>query len=151
MLFRSLVILRDEMTAASHEMIYTTDDGSFGAKGLVTDALERHIEERGAPAMVIAIGPAIMMKVVCEVTRPHGIRTLVSLNPVMVDGTGMCGGCRVEVDGRSRFACVDGPEFDGHLVDFEVLMRRQAMYREQERAAMDRFLASAGCRLETGP
>ena len=145
-----LVILRDEMTAASHEMRYTTDDGSFGAKGLVTHELERFIAERGAPALVIAIGPAIMMKAVAELTRPLAIPTVVSLNTIMIDGTGMCGGCRVAVGGESKFVCVDGPEFDGHLVDFDLMMKRQRTYLEQEEIARRRYLAEHQCRATAG-
>lgn len=146
-----LLILEEEMRRLSDELLISTDDGSRGRRGFVSHVLEELIDRGERIDQVVVIGPAIMMRVVCEVTRPHGIRTLVSLNPVMVDGTGMCGGCRVEIDGRSMFACVDGPEFDGHQVDFEVLMRRQAMYREQERAAMDRFLTARGCALERRP
>ncbi|RLE19050.1 MAG: sulfide/dihydroorotate dehydrogenase-like FAD/NAD-binding protein, partial [Acidobacteria bacterium] len=123
---KELVILRDEMTEASTEMIYTTDDGSFGAKGFVTNALDRLIEERGKPDIVVAIGPAIMMKAVADMTRPLEISTVVSLNTIMIDGTGMCGGCRVSVGGDSKFVCVDGPEFDAHTVDFDLMMKRQA-------------------------
>jgi ferredoxin--NADP+ reductase len=146
-----LLILEEEMRRISARLLICTDDGSKGSRGFVSQVLEELIDRGERIDQVVAIGPAIMMKVVCEVTRPHGIRTLVSLNPVMVDGTGMCGGCRVEVDGQSKFACVDGPEFDGHRVDFEILMRRQAMYREQERAAMERFLAEGKCALEKRP
>lgn len=117
---KELVILRPEMEAASDEVIYTTDDGSFGRHGLVTHALTDLIAERGKPELVVAIGPAIMMKVVSDLTRRHGIRTLVSLNTVMIDGTGMCGGCRVTVGNEAKFVCVDGPEFDGHEVDFDL-------------------------------
>jgi ferredoxin--NADP+ reductase len=147
---KELVILRDEMTAASHEMIFTTDDGSFGAKGLVTHALTRLVEERGAPEQVIAIGPAIMMKAVAEMTRPLAIPTVVSLNTIMIDGTGMCGGCRVAVSGESKFVCVDGPEFDAHQVDFDLMMKRQRTYLEQEAVARRRFLESHECRAVGG-
>ena len=140
-----LVILRPEMEAASDEMIYTTDDGSFGMKGLVTHALQAFIDERGKPAMVVAIGPAIMMKFVAELTRPLEIPTVVSLNTIMIDGTGMCGGCRVAVGGESKFVCVDGPEFDAHKVDFDLMMKRQRIYLEQEEIARRRFLERHQC------
>ncbi len=140
-----LVIMRPEMEAASDEMIYTTDDGSFGTKGLVTHALQAFIDERGKPAMVVAIGPAIMMKFVAELTRPLEIPTVVSLNTIMIDGTGMCGGCRVAVGGESKFVCVDGPEFDAHKVDFDLMMKRQRIYLEQEEVARRRFLERHQC------
>ena len=143
---QELVILRREMEEVSDEIYYTTDDGSCGAKGLVTHALGRYIDEVGRPQLVIAIGPAVMMRAVSEQTWPLGIRTLVSLNTIMIDGTGMCGGCRVPVGGRSRFVCVDGPEFDGHEVDFSMLMKRQRIYLEQEELARRRFLESHECR-----
>jgi ferredoxin--NADP+ reductase len=138
---KELVILRGEMAAVSNDVLYTTDDGSLGSKGLVTHALGEFIEESGDPDMVIAIGPAVMMRAVAEVTRPHGIPTYASLNTIMVDGTGMCGGCRVTVAGETRFVCVDGPEFDAHEVDFDLLMRRQRIYLEQEEESRQRFLA----------
>ena len=143
---QELVILRREMEEVSGEIYYTTDDGSFGAKGLVTHALDTYIEGAGQPELVIAIGPAVMMRAVSEQTRPLGVRTLVSLNTIMIDGTGMCGGCRVSVGGQSRFVCVDGPEFDGHEVDFDMLMKRQRIYLEQEELARRRFLESHDCR-----
>jgi len=147
---KELVILREDMAAVSHEMIFTTDDGSFGKKGLVTHALADLIEERGRPDVVFAIGPAIMMKAVADMTRPLGIHTVVSLNSIMIDGTGMCGGCRVGVGGETKFVCVDGPEFDAHQVDFDLLMKRLQTYREQEEAAKRRFLESHACHaLET--
>ena len=144
---QELVILRREMEEVSDEIYYTTDDGSFGAKGLVTHALDAYVEEKGKPDLVIAIGPAIMMKAVSEQTRPLEIKTLVSLNTIMIDGTGMCGGCRVPVGGQSRFVCVDGPEFDGHEVDFDMLMKRQRIYLEQEEIARRRFLESHECQV----
>jgi len=143
---QELVILRREMEGLSNEIYYTTDDGSFGVKGLVTHALEKYIEVAGRPELVIAIGPAVMMRAVSEQTRPLDIRTLVSLNTIMIDGTGMCGGCRVPVGGQSRFVCVDGPEFDGHEVDFDMLMKRQRIYLEHEELARRRFLESHDCR-----
>jgi len=142
---QELVILRREMEEVSDEIYYTTDDGSFGAKGLVTHALDAYIEEKGKPDLVIAVGPAIMMKAVSEQTRPLEIRTLVSLNTIMIDGTGMCGGCRVPVGGQSKFVCVDGPEFDGHEVDFDMMMKRLRIYLEQEEVARRRFLESHEC------
>jgi len=141
-----LVILRPEMEVVSEEVYYITDDGSLGAKGLVTDALERYIEISGSPAQVVAIGPAVMMRAVSELTRPLGIPTVVSLNTIMIDGTGMCGGCRVPVGGESKFVCVDGPEFDGHQVDYDMLIKRQRIYLEQEEIARRRFLEKHECR-----
>jgi ferredoxin--NADP+ reductase len=139
---KELVILRTEMEGASHEVIYTTDDGSFGRKGLVTHALTDLIAERGKPELVVAIGPAIMMKVVSDLTRQHGIKTLVSLNTIMIDGTGMCGGCRVTVGNEAKFVCVDGPEFDGHAVDFDLMMKRLRTYLPEEQVARERYLRS---------
>jgi len=142
---QELVILRREMEEVSDEIYYTTDDGSFGTKGLVTHALDAYIENKGKPDLVIAVGPAIMMRAVSEQTRPLEIKTLVSLNTIMIDGTGMCGGCRVPVGGQSKFVCVDGPEFDGHQVDFDMLMKRLQIYLEQEEIARRRFLESHEC------
>ena len=143
---KELVILRDAMEARSHEMIYTTDDGSFGRKGFVTHALADLVEERGKPDIVFAIGPAIMMKAVADLTRPLGIPTVASLNSIMIDGTGMCGCCRVTVGGETKFVCVDGPEFDAHAVDFDLLMKRLRTYTEQEEEARRRFLEAHRCR-----
>lgn len=131
---KDILILEEEMKAASSEVYITTDDGTKGHKGFVTDVLKQLIESGVEISEVIAIGPVVMMRSVAETTRPHGIRTIVSLNPIMVDGTGMCGGCRVRVGGESKFACVDGPEFDAHKVDFAGLISRQRMYKEQEAA-----------------
>ncbi|MDI9514049.1 MAG: sulfide/dihydroorotate dehydrogenase-like FAD/NAD-binding protein [Clostridiaceae bacterium] len=144
--FRSkeLIILEEEMAKVSNNLYVTTDDGSNGTRGFVSDILKKRIEEGERYDVVIAIGPPIMMKVVCDVTRPHGIKTIVSLNPIMIDGTGMCGGCRVTVGGQTKFACVDGPDFDGHLVDFEELMRRLSMYREHEKECLDRHECRLG-------
>lgn len=147
---QELVILRDEMSAVSDEIFYTTDDGSFGKKGLVTHALADLIAERGTPNLVVAIGPAIMMKAVAEMTRKLAIPTLASLNSIMVDGTGMCGACRVEVDGKTKFVCVDGPEFDAHQVDFDLLLKRLRMYLPEEQVARERFLAAHECRATAG-
>ncbi len=137
---RALVVLEDELRAASDALYVTTDDGSYGEKGLVTDKLAALIAAGERVDYVLAIGPIPMMRAVAETTRPHGIKTVVSLNSVMVDGTGMCGGCRVTVDGKSQFACVDGPEFDAHRVDFRNLANRNAMYREMESRALADFL-----------
>jgi len=126
------VILEERLRAICDRVEVCTDDGSYGHQGFVTDVLREMIEAGERIAYVLAIGPTPMMRAVAELTRPHGIRTVVSLNPIMVDGTGMCGGCRVEVAGETKFACVEGPEFDGHLVDFESLMRRQRMYSDME-------------------
>lgn len=134
-----LLFFRDEMKKACDEVRVWTDDGSEGKKGLATDAIKEIQAEVGKIDEVVAIGPVPMMKFVSKLTKELGIPTQVSLNPVMVDGTGMCGGCRVSVDGKSKFVCVDGPEFDGHLVDFDELSRRQAIYKEDERRAMERF------------
>lgn len=143
--FRSkdLIILEKEMAEVSDKLIVTTDDGSNGIKGFVSDILQKLINEGNIYDVVIAIGPPIMMKVVCDVTRPYNMKTIVSLNPIMIDGTGMCGGCRVTVGGKTKFACVDGPDFDGHQVDFNELMRRLSMYKDQERKTLDHV-----CRLE---
>ncbi len=128
-----LVILEKEFRACSNKYLLMTDDGSAGEKGLVTDALRKLIESGEQYDEVIAIGPLIMMKFVCKLTKEFGIRTVVSMNPIMIDGTGMCGGCRLTVGGETKFACVDGPEFDGHLVDFDEAMDRGSMYRDFER------------------
>jgi ferredoxin/flavodoxin---NADP+ reductase len=137
---RDLIILESQLREASHELFVMTDDGSYGEKGLVTQKLAELIAE-GDVDYVLAIGPVPMMRAVAEATRPHGIRTIVSLNSIMVDGTGMCGGCRVAVGDESKFACVDGPEFDAHQVDFQVLMQRNAMYREYEAQSLELFTA----------
>jgi len=128
----SLIILEEELRAACGNLILMTDDGSNGNKGFVTDALKKQIESGVVYDAVIAIGPLPMMKAVAELTRPYGIKTIVSMNPIMIDGTGMCGGCRVTVGGETKFACVDGPDFGGHLVDFDGAMARSRMYREEE-------------------
>ncbi|MBR6045868.1 MAG: sulfide/dihydroorotate dehydrogenase-like FAD/NAD-binding protein [Ruminococcus sp.] len=132
--FRSkdIIILENEMRAACTELHICTDDGSCGFKGFVTDKLRELIEGGAQYDEVIAIGPVPMMKFVCAVTKPYGIKTLVSLNPIMLDGTGMCGCCRVKVGGKTKYACVEGPDFDGHEVDFDELMRRNSTYKEQE-------------------
>ena len=134
---KDLIILEKELAQSSSRVFITTDDGSNGRKGFVTDMLKQLIEEGNQYDLVIAIGPLIMMKFVCQLTKQYGIKKIVSMNPVMIDGTGMCGGCRVTVGGETKFACVDGPDFDGHLVDFDEAMRRQQMYKEEERKACE--------------
>ena len=134
---KDLVILEKELQAVSDRTFITTDDGSNGRKGFVSDVLQQLIDEGNAYDLVIAIGPLIMMKVVCGVTKPYHIKTIVSMNPVMIDGTGMCGGCRVTVGGETKFACVDGPDFDGHLVDFDAAMNRSRMFRSEEAQAVE--------------
>jgi ferredoxin--NADP+ reductase len=132
---KDLVILEDEFKAESSKLVLMSDDGSCGEKGLVTDALKRLIESGEQYDEVITIGPLIMMKFVCNLTKAYGIKTVASMNPIMIDGTGMCGGCRLSVGGKTKFACVDGPEFDGHEIDFEEAMARSAMYKSFERKA----------------
>lgn len=134
---KDILIFEDKMRAISDETLIATDDGSYGIKGFVTTALQQLVDRGEKIDQVTAIGPGIMMRSVVEATRPLGIKTIVSLNPVMVDGTGMCGGCRVQVGDEMKFACVDGPEFDGHLVDFNSLMSRGRMFQEQEAKAKD--------------
>ena len=130
---KDLVILEDEFKNSSSKFVMMTDDGYHGEKGLVTDALRKLIESGEQYDEVITIGPLIMMKFVCQVTKEFGIKTVVSMNPIMIDGTGMCGGCRLTVGGETKFACVDGPDFDGHLVDFDEAMDRGSMYKPFER------------------
>ena len=139
------VILRQEMAAISDDLRIATDDGSLGFKGFPTQILEEMIRSGEKIDLVVAVGPVPMMRAVCAVTRSHGIRTIVSLNPIMVDGTGMCGGCRVEVGGQTKFACVDGPEFDGHQVDFDLLAKRLRTYEAEERLRVQRY--EEECRL----
>lgn len=134
---KDLVILEEEFRAASDVYSIVTDDGSYGRKGLVTDALKELIDAGNKYDEVIAIGPVIMMKFVCKLTKEYGIKTVVSMNPIMIDGTGMCGGCRLTVGGKTKFACVDGPDFDGHEVDFDEAMNRGSMYRDFERHAYE--------------
>ena len=135
---KDLVILEDEFRSVSDRYVIMSDDGSVGEKGLVTDALRQLIESGEEYDEVVAIGPLVMMKFVCLLTKEYGIKTTVSMNPIMIDGTGMCGGCRLTVGGEVKFACVDGPDFDGHLVDFDEAMKRGATYKAQERAAHER-------------
>ncbi|MBN1884795.1 MAG: sulfide/dihydroorotate dehydrogenase-like FAD/NAD-binding protein [Candidatus Krumholzibacteriota bacterium] len=136
---KDLVIMEERMRAASDRVIVTTDDGSAGQKGLVTDALQGLIDDGLEIDLVVAVGPPIMMKYVCLLTKKHDIRTLVSLNTIMVDGTGMCGACRVSVGDDTKFVCVDGPEFDGHKVDFDEMMKRLKAYESQEKESMERL------------
>ncbi len=128
-----LIILEDEMKDASNQLFVMTDDGSNGNKGFVTDALRKNIENGAGYDLVVAIGPLPMMKAVCALTKEYGIKTIISMNSIMIDGTGMCGGCRLTVGGKTKFACVDGPDFDGHEVDFDEAIRRSRTYVEQER------------------
>ena len=130
---KDLVILEEEFKKASSKLVIMSDDGSAGKKGLVTDALRELIESGEEYDEVITIGPLIMMKFVCNLTKEYGIKTIASMNPIMIDGTGMCGGCRLTVGGETKFACVDGPEFDGHLIDFDEAMARSTMYKPFER------------------
>lgn len=134
---KDLVILEDEFRKVSSELHIMTDDGSYGKKGLVTNALEELIQNGNQYDEVIAIGPLVMMKFVCLLTKKYNIKTIVSMNPIMIDGTGMCGGCRLTVGGKTKFACVDGPDFDGHQVDFDEAMHRGTMYREFETHARE--------------
>jgi ferredoxin--NADP+ reductase len=132
---KDLVILEDEMRAVSDELLVSTDDGSYARKGFVTDLLKEVLARGEKIDLALAIGPVPMMRAVCKVTKEAGVPTVVSLNPIMVDGTGMCGGCRVEVGGKTLFACVDGPEFDGHQVNWDVLVQRQSAYKTHEKEA----------------
>ncbi|MBS4015392.1 MAG: sulfide/dihydroorotate dehydrogenase-like FAD/NAD-binding protein [Candidatus Latescibacteria bacterium] len=136
---KELLIMQEEMQSVSDELYITTDDGSYGRKGLVIDELKRLINENVKIDKVFAVGPVIMMKAVSETTRPFNIATVVSLNPIMLDATGMCGVCRVEIDGETKFACVDGPEFDGHKVNFDSLMARLKTYIREEKESMQLF------------
>lgn len=133
---KDIIILEDEMKAASDNLIITTDDGSNGNKGFVTDALRKQIENGAGYDLVIAIGPLVMMRAVCNLTKEYNIKTIVSMNPIMIDGTGMCGGCRVTVGGETKFACVDGPDFDGHQVDFDEVIQRSKTYNKYEKEAL---------------
>lgn len=142
---RDLLIMEDKMTAASSQLKVCTDDGSCGHHGFVSDILKEYIDSGQMISTVVAAGPVPMMKAISNMTRPHGIQTLVSLNSIMIDGTGMCGGCRVSVGGKNQFTCVDGPEFDGHQVDFDGLMQRLSAYKEQEVQSHDEF--SHSCKL----
>ena len=141
---RRYVLMEDEMRATSDEVIVCTDDGSYGTKGFVTVALAELIASGRHLDYVLAIGPPLMMKAVAEVTRPHKIATYASLNTIMIDGTGMCGACRVSVAGKTQFVCVDGPEFDAHQIDFDEMMKRLRMYRAQEQQAYEHYVSQAG-------
>ena len=147
--FRSqeLIILQEELTQACTELTIMTDDGSNGRQGFVTQALAQKLEAGVAYDAVIAIGPMPMMKAVCDLTRPYAVKTIVSMNPIMIDGTGMCGGCRITVGGETKFACVDGPDFDGHLVDWDEAMARSRMFRPEEARAREKGHV---CRLTGG-
>jgi ferredoxin/flavodoxin---NADP+ reductase len=136
---KELVILEREMREVSDRLMITTDDGTYADKGFVTDKLRQLFDDGTPIALVLAVGPIPMMRAVADMTRKSNIRTIVSLNPIMIDGTGMCGGCRVLIDGKSEFACVDGPEFDAHRIDFAVLVQRNAMYRAAEQKSMEDF------------
>ena len=136
---KELVIMEDEMRAVCHELQVATDDGSYGFHGFVTQVLEAMINDGVHIDLVMTIGPVPMMRATCNLTRKYNLKTVVSLNPIMIDGTGMCGGCRVSVGGETKFACVDGPEFDGHEVDFDLLVQRQQIYLSHEEKATNRF------------
>ena len=141
---KEIVMLEEQMRESCDELFMMTDDGTYGEKGFVTNKLESLIESGEKYDAVIAIGPLVMMKFVCVLTKKYNIPTIVSMNPIMIDGTGMCGGCRLTVDGETKFACVDGPDFDGHKVDFDETIRRSRMYAEQEAAAREKH----ACRME---
>ncbi|KUO41463.1 MAG: ferredoxin-NADP reductase [Hadesarchaea archaeon DG-33] len=145
---RDLIIMEDEMKKASTELLVTTDDGSYARKGFVTEILDEVLQKEKDVKKVWAIGPAPMMKAACEVTKPYGIETIVSLNAIMVDGTGMCGSCRVTVNGETKFVCVDGPEFNGHLVDWPEFMNRLARYGQLEKLCFEAYRNA--CREENG-
>ena len=138
---KDLLFWEDKLRAVSDELIITTDDGSYGRQGVVTQPLREILERGDQIGLVVAIGPTVMMKFCSLTTQPYGVPTVVSLNPVMIDGTGMCGGCRVQVGGQTRFACVDGPDFDGHQVDWDLLMSRQRTYLQEEKLSLERYEA----------
>jgi ferredoxin--NADP+ reductase len=141
---KDLLILEDEMRAVCDDLQVTTDDGSYGHHGFVTDVLKEILQERDDVKLVMGIGPVPMMRFLCRTTEPFRVKTMVSLNPIMVDGTGMCGACRVKVGGETKFCCVHGPDFDGHEVDFDELTKRLMMYLPQEKQSYDRFIAQQG-------
>ncbi len=146
---KDLLILEDQMRKLSEKLLISTDDGSYGHHGFVTDLLTNLLLDQSTGiGFVMAIGPVVMMRAVCRITQPYRIKTMVSLNPIMVDATGMCGACRVTVGGKTQFACVDGPDFDGHKVDFDELLKRQGMYLKQEKIAMERFNQKMGLHTE---
>lgn len=136
---KNLLIMEKEVKAYSDEIYPCTDDGSYGHHGFVSDLLKKMLDEKRKIDVVYAVGPVIMMKVISDLTRPYGVKTIVSLNPIMVDGTGMCGSCRVQVDGKTKFGCVDGPDFDGHKVDFQLLIARNKRYLAEEKIAVEKF------------
>jgi len=138
---KDLLFWEDKLRNASHQLIVTTDDGTYGRKGVVTEPLKELLESGEKVDRVIAIGPTVMMKFCAKTTQPFGVKTIVSLNPIMVDGTGMCGCCRVSVGGATKFACVDGPDFDGHQVDWDLLAARQRIYLDQEKRSFERWQA----------
>ena len=141
---KDLIILEDELKEVSDNLIITTDDGSNGLQGFVTDRLKEQIDAGKKFDKVIAIGPLVMMRAVCNLTQQYGIPTVVSMNPVMIDGTGMCGGCRVIVDGETKFACVDGPDFDGHKIDWQAALNRQGMFKAHEKRACEEGICRIG-------
>ncbi len=141
---QELAILGEELAAACTSLTVMTDDGSNGCKGFVTQALQEKLEAGAQYDVVIAVGPLPMMRAVCDLTRPYGVKTIISMNPIMIDGTGMCGGCRVTVGGQTKFACVDGPDFDGHLIDWDEAIARSRMYRSEEARAQEKHI----CRRE---
>jgi ferredoxin--NADP+ reductase len=144
---KNILFYEEEHKAVADELHVCTDDGSYGHHGFVSDVLKNILDSDEKVGMIMAIGPVPMMRVVANLTKPYGVPTWVSLNPLMVDGTGMCGGCRVAIGDTTKFACVDGPDFDGHLVDFDLLTKRLGAYKEQEKTAFHRFLESPGCKL----
>lgn len=144
---KEILFYEEEHKAVADELHVCTDDGSYGHHGFVSDVLKNILDSGEKVGMIMAIGPVPMMRVVANLTKPYGVPTWVSLNPLMVDGTGMCGGCRVAVGNTTKFACVDGPDFDGHLVDFDLLTKRLSAYKDQEKEAFHRFLESPGCKL----
>lgn len=146
---KDLIILEDRMKALSDELIVCTDDGSYGRKALVTEPLKEICEQSPKPDLAVAIGPPVMMKFCAETTRPYGVHTMVSLNTIMIDGTGMCGGCRVTVGGETKFTCVDGPEFDGHKVDFDEMIARLGAYKQHEQADLEEHLEESECKLSS--
>jgi ferredoxin--NADP+ reductase len=141
---KGLLFWEDELRSVSDQLIVTTDDGSYARKGLVTEPLKELLESDEKVDRVIAIGPSIMMKFCAKTTEPFGVKTIVSLNPIMVDGTGMCGCCRVSVGGATKFACVDGPDFDGHQVDWDLLMARQRSYLDEEKLSFEQWQCQCG-------
>ena len=141
---KELLVLEQEMAAISNVLKVCTDDGSYGIHGFVTQELKRMLDEKERVDRILGVGPVPMMKALCNMTRPYGVKTIVSLNPIMVDGTGMCGACRCEIKGETRYACVDGPEFDGHEVNFDLLMKRLAMYKGQELISLEQFKQQGG-------